>query len=240
MYHVHNSAPTACTWHVHINSTGGSVTEGIRLMDGLITTGVINLTTELQPMGYSMGALLFMVGGKRVVTSHSDMMIHNYSAVAFGKGGEIIDAHNHHGKQFNALLVEYFVDPGYITKEEYTRILDGKDLWLTADEMCKRGIATHIEVNGVFMTVESYLKTAKDRNPKSKPKPVAYTYKQKRKQILALLKKKKSITRSDVVDANICSRSTVPAFMNKMLKDKQLAIGKSRGSDKITIIYVLR
>ena len=41
---------------------------------------------------------------------------------------------------------------------EYERMKDGKDIWLNATEMCKRGIATHVMFGGQLITAEDFLK----------------------------------------------------------------------------------
>jgi hypothetical protein len=38
---------------------------------------------------------------------------------------------------------------------------DGKDFWFDTKEMCQRGIATHVEVNGLVIPAKQYLKLLK-------------------------------------------------------------------------------
>lgn len=68
---------------LYINSPGGSVSDGLAVMDciGLIKSPV---TTICVGLAASMGSILFLAGDKRVILPNAKIMIHDPS---FGGGG---------------------------------------------------------------------------------------------------------------------------------------------------------
>ena len=49
-------------------------------------------------------------------------------------------------------------------------MLVGQDYWMGTKEMCKRGIATHVIVNGHELTADEYLKELKKKKKLKKNK----------------------------------------------------------------------
>mgnify|MGYP003648044394 CR=1 FL=1 len=139
---------------LRINSGGGEVSIGQKIIAAM-AEGFQNRTiTIMDAEASSMAAMIFLAGDKRVIYEHSLCMLHNYSAGLFGKGGEIGDRYI----ATNDSMVAYAkqaVSP-YLKKKEFKRILDGKDLYLDARQMCSRGIATHIIVNGKEIEAGEY------------------------------------------------------------------------------------
>ena len=120
-------------------------------------------TTVLDNKGYSMGALIFSAGDKRVITERADLMYHDYSTGMGGKAGEI-DAYNKHSqKSIREFFKEVITEQGFLTQKEFKDMLIGKDFWFDAEELCKRGIATHVLVNGKEIKAKKYLKMLKRR-----------------------------------------------------------------------------
>jgi ATP-dependent protease ClpP protease subunit len=153
-----------------IGSGGGYLTQGIQLYSRILTgTSRDNITTVITSHAYSMAALLFCMGNTRTINNHSMLMFHNFSVFMGGKGGELIDDLESTHNMFNKLFEELVVGPGFITREELSRIHDGKDLWLDAKEMAERGIANFVTVLGERMTAKEYLESLKDNKTK-KPK----------------------------------------------------------------------
>ena len=52
----------------------------------------------------------------------------------------------------------YHVGNGIISEEEYEKLLIGQDYWMASEEMCKRGIATHVIVDGEEIRSKEYFK----------------------------------------------------------------------------------
>jgi ATP-dependent protease ClpP protease subunit len=156
------------TLEIVINSRGGLVSEGMQFFN-IIEEKFYNRTVAyLDNKGYSMGALLFCMASKRVIYPYSDLMFHNYSGMAMGKGGEIKAGIKHRDKLLREFFYDIIVKQGFLTKVEFEKMLIGQDYWMNAKELCKRGIATHIIVNGKELTAKEYLKMLKKEKKKRK------------------------------------------------------------------------
>jgi len=141
---------------IRINSGGGEVAIGQKIIALIQEVFGGRTITIMDAEASSMAAIIFLAGSKRVVYQHSICMLHNYSTGLFGKGGEVGDRYI----ALNDSLAEYLkhaIEP-YTKKKEFKRILDGKDLYLDAYQMCARGIATHIIINGEEIEAKEYLK----------------------------------------------------------------------------------
>jgi len=114
--------------------------------------------------------MLFSMVDKRVVYPYSDFMYHNYAGGAHGKGGELKARVNHDSKRLEAFFHEIIVKQGFLSEEEYTQMLVGQDYWMGTKELCKRGIATHVIVEGKELTAKEYLKRLKDKKKEKKAK----------------------------------------------------------------------
>ncbi len=150
---LQESSPNS-TLEMHISSRGGYVHELIELYNLVNTVFHKNVVTYCN-YGYSAGALAFLMGSDRVVYEHSDWMMHSYSGGFGGKRDDMITHLEHEDarlqKFFNQMMKPYF------TKKELKKMQKGKDFWMGAEEMLKRGIATHIIIDGESMTAQDYL-----------------------------------------------------------------------------------
>jgi len=145
---------------VRLNSGGGDVSIGQKIIAVMQEIFPERTITVMDAEASSMAAMIFLAGDKRVVYEHSLCMLHNYSMGMFGKGGEVGDRYAATNDSMIAYLKQA-IDP-YVKKKEFKRILDGKDLYLDAYQMCRRGVATDIIVKGVEMKAEEYIKNVKD------------------------------------------------------------------------------
>jgi len=125
-------------------------------------------TAYLDNHGYSMGALLFCMANKRVIYPYSDIMFHNYSGGAIGKGGEIKSRVKHRDRLLRKFFYDIVVEQGFLTKSEFEKMLIGQDYWMDTKQMCKRGIATHVVANGKEITAKEYLKELKKSKKEKK------------------------------------------------------------------------
>lgn len=148
-------AQTSDALDVRINSPGGSIDEGVRLFNILDNSFSGRTTTIIESKAFSMGAMLFCKGDQRVVHPLSMLMFHNYSMFAMGKAGELTDQIEH----LNRMGHHYFDDiivNGWLTQDEYKRMLDGKDYWFNAHQMLERGIATHVLIKNQLVSADEY------------------------------------------------------------------------------------
>lgn len=153
-------AGTDDIFECRINSGGGEVSIGQKVIAVMQDKFSGRTITIMDAEASSMAAMIFLAGDKRIVYEHSMCMLHNYSTGIFGKGGEVGDRYAATNDSMVSFL-EKAISP-YLKKKEFKRILDGKDLYLDAHQMCLRGIATHIIVKGTEIESKEYVKNAKD------------------------------------------------------------------------------
>ena len=157
----------------HIDSNGGSVNEG-KLFFNLINKFHEENVAAILNTGYSMGALLFCMPKTRIIHEFSDLMFHDYSTFMYGKAGDLDSNHVHSMKHMRNFFRTFTIDKGFLSSEEFELMLVGKEFWFDAEEMCKRGIATAVQVQGKVITAKEYLESLEElRNPKlpsEKPK----------------------------------------------------------------------
>lgn len=150
------NAPEGAELEIRLHSNGGSVDAGCRLLNVMQNQFPGRTTGILESKGYSMGAMVFSHCDQRIVSPYSRLMYHNYSTFVGGKGGEIKDTWD----GIEGIIEDIFrpiVDKGFLTEDEYERLRDGKDFWMGAKELCERGIATHVNVDGTLKTAAEYL-----------------------------------------------------------------------------------
>jgi len=148
---------------LRINSRGGLVNEGSQFYSVIKNKFYKRTTTILDSCGYSMGALTFCMGDKRIITPRSDLMFHDYSGGISGKGGEIKSRFKHSAKHLRDFFKDVILKNGFLSKEEFKSMLIGQDFWMDAKELCKRGIATHVLVDGAEISAKKYLKSIKKK-----------------------------------------------------------------------------
>ncbi len=151
-----------------INSGGGFVNEGMQFFNIMQEKFPGKTTAYLDNYGYSMGAMLFSMCHKRVAYPYSDFMYHNYSGGARGKGGELVARVKHSDKRLNSFFKDVIVGNGFLTKLEFEKMQLGKDFWMNTKELCKRGIATHVLIDGKEVEAKEYLKQLKKEKKKAK------------------------------------------------------------------------
>jgi ATP-dependent protease ClpP protease subunit len=159
-----------------INSGGGLVKEGQQFFNIMLEKFNNRTTAYLDNMGYSMGALLFCMAEKRVIYPYSDLMFHDYAHNVGGKGGNVKSRVKHSSRTMKRFFQDIVVCQGFLSETEFKEMLLGKDFWMDAKEMCKRGIATHVVIGDDMIEAKYFLKflkkrkkmDKKNRSPKSK------------------------------------------------------------------------
>lgn len=146
------------TLDIRIYSHGGSIEEGKQLQNIINEYFPGRTRTILDAAGYSMGAFAFCMGNERIIFENSTLMFHDYSHMVGGKGGEIESQVIHNSQSIRDFIYSTIVPYGYITDDEFKKMLDGKDFWMDAVEICERGIATHIIINGFKICSELYVR----------------------------------------------------------------------------------
>jgi ATP-dependent Clp endopeptidase proteolytic subunit ClpP len=145
------SAPD-CDIEIIFFSPGGGVIEGMMLFDFIqqLRTAGHNITTTCMGYAASMAGILLQAGDKRVMGRESYILIHEISAGASGKIGEIEDKVEFMKKIQNRVL-EIFAarckgsDAAKpLTKAAIARKWRRKDWWLDSTEALKHGLIDEI------------------------------------------------------------------------------------------------
>ncbi len=129
---------------VTINSPGGSVSDGLAILDAMrrCRSDIVTVATG---MAASMGAFLAACGGtpgKRYVTPHCEIMIHQPLGGIQGQATEIELAAQHILK-IKRLLNETLAEATGRTVEEIARDTD-RDNFMSADEAVAYGLADKV------------------------------------------------------------------------------------------------
>ncbi len=151
-----------------INSGGGLVNEGQQFYNLIQDKFYGRTISYLDNKGYSMGALLFCMADKRIIYPYSDLMFHTYSHGSHGKGGEVKTHVEHTAKKLEKFFYDLIVKRGFLSDDEFQKMLIGQDYWMDAKELCKRKIATHVILQGEEITAKEYLKRLKKRKKSDK------------------------------------------------------------------------
>jgi|GEM_PF-2968504 len=158
LFYQLREASSSDTLELVICSRGGSIDEGQQFSHLILEKFHDRTVAYLDNYGYSMGAMLFCMVKKRVIYPYSELMFHNYSDTSSGKGGEIRAKVEHTDEQVIKFKRDVIVKQGFLNEEEFQRMLIGQDFWMGSEEICRRGIATHVIVDGKEIEAEEYLK----------------------------------------------------------------------------------
>ena len=124
------------TVYFHINTPGGILDSAFQLVDaikGCRATTVAKLTGTVA----SAGTIIALSCDKLIVAEHTSFMIHNYSSSGgLAKGHELKARQEHIDKSTNDAFKEFY--SGFLADKEIKEVINGKDIWLTADEVRMR------------------------------------------------------------------------------------------------------
>jgi ATP-dependent protease ClpP protease subunit len=70
------------------------------------------------------------------VRPHSSFMIHYYSGMLGGKGSDMQQQQTHMDKSVKLLYNDIYKN--FLTPREITKVINGTDVWLLADEVTER------------------------------------------------------------------------------------------------------
>jgi ATP-dependent Clp endopeptidase proteolytic subunit ClpP len=138
-----------CDIEIIFNSPGGSVIDGMALLDLIVRMskrggGKHLITVGAQGYAASMAGILLQSGDVRWLGRQSYLMIHEVSAGASGKIGEIKDE----VKFLDAIcarVVDIFVErSGKISKKTFINKWTRQDWWLLSDEALKLGFVDEV------------------------------------------------------------------------------------------------
>lgn len=122
---------------VYINSPGGSVVDGLAIIDTfeLIQAPV---QTVCVGMAASMAAVILSCGDNRYMTKNSECMVHQVLSGAYGQCTDL-QIHAENVLKTNARLMKILANNSLLTVEEMTEICD-RDHYMTAEETLEIGL----------------------------------------------------------------------------------------------------
>ena len=137
-----------------VNSPGGNVSDGFSIID-VMKTSRLKIQTVSTGLVASMGLLIAAAGtkGKRIVTKNTEIMAHQFYAMAAGKRHELMAQQVYH-ERLERQFLGFFKENTAMTDKQIKDILfSPSDRWLTPKECVKYGI---------FDSISEYLVPAGD------------------------------------------------------------------------------
>lgn len=139
-----------CPIELQINSPGGSIFDGLALVDFLRSLQKKEhfITTVALGMAASMGGVLLQVGDKRVIGENATLLIHQGSLGAVGDFGQVEDRVKLM-EHFHERILSLFVDKAKPINPRTTKAFIQKrwnrtDWWIPAQEAIDLGFADEI------------------------------------------------------------------------------------------------
>lgn len=123
------------TVKIYLNSYGGNMFTGIQFLR-VLSEAEAEVIVSIEGACMSAATLLMLAADSVEITPNSSVMVHNYSSGTIGKGNEMHLQVQHERKWSEALFYQVYAD--FLTKEEVRAVLDGKDLWMDAEETLLR------------------------------------------------------------------------------------------------------
>ena len=121
--------------YLHINCYGGQALTAVQLMRA-ISESRATVVASVEGACMSAATFLFLMADVCEISDHSIFMFHNFSGGTIGKGNEMMAQVHHNDKWARQLMGSIYKD--FFTDEEIESILEGKDYWLSPDEVTDR------------------------------------------------------------------------------------------------------
>lgn len=118
-----------------LNTPGGAVDSALMIIDA-INQSKAKITAHVTGTVASAGTMITLACDKVTVAPHSAFMIHNYSAGLAGKGNELKARQEFTDKHLNEAFRTFYTN--FLSPEEMEEVIDGKDLWLSTEEVLER------------------------------------------------------------------------------------------------------
>ena len=126
---------------LHINSYGGSLFDGLAAMDTVLSCKV-PVVTLVDGCCASAATFISVVGKERLIPKHGFMLIHQLSAMTWGKYRELQDDNVNFNRLMDTIKAIY-AEYTKIPDEKIAEILD-HDLWFDADKCLEYGMVDRI------------------------------------------------------------------------------------------------
>lgn len=137
---------------VHINSYGGSVSEGLAIYS-LLSQFSGNLITVVDGFACSAASVIFMAGNERIVPESGLLMIHNAWSQAEGDSNDLKKAAADLEKITQPSVDIYCLKTG-LSEEVIKKMMD-EETWITSKEAFEMNFSTAMSRNKVMQSLES-------------------------------------------------------------------------------------
>ncbi len=120
---------------IHINSYGGNLDTAIQIYGSLVASDAM-VIVSIEGACCSGASMVAMAGDHFSMNPFGYMMIHSWSGGTGGKFNNVVENAEFQKKWFSNLMFKIYQD--FCTKAEIEAILNGKDLWMDAQEVSER------------------------------------------------------------------------------------------------------
>jgi ATP-dependent protease ClpP protease subunit len=151
--------PNDSLLELRINSPGGWVDYGMPMIHILKNDMQERSLGVIDGVAYSMAALIFRACSVRAVYPTSNMLLHTVSSSMEGKVPDVLEHAINSLDSAKYIMKSLFEDN--FKERELDNILAGREYYLSAFDMLKRGIANYIIIDGEFIKRKDYLKSVK-------------------------------------------------------------------------------
>ena len=127
--------------YIHINSSGGFVTEAFAAMD-IIQSCSVPIYSIVEGVAASAATLISVVCSKRFIRPNAQMLIHQLSSFVGGKMSEIEDELLNLSATMNKMK-DIYSEHSSMTKKTINELL-ARDLWLDSRTAIKHGLVDEI------------------------------------------------------------------------------------------------
>jgi len=135
-----------CPIEIILFSPGGEVIAGMALFDFIqrVRHAGHHVTMTALGMAASMAGILLQAGDKRIIGRQAYVLIHEISAGAVGKIGELEDEVTFI-KKIQKRVLDIFVKRASVSRAYFVRNWRRKDWWLDSDECMRIGFVDEIQ-----------------------------------------------------------------------------------------------
>lgn len=129
---------------VCINCKGGDVFDGIAIFNAL-RNHPARIHTRVDSLAASIASVIAQSGDKRIMMSHSQMMIHEAQGLGLGNAQDLKEMSELLDKQSEVIAGIYADRAGDGRKKSHFRSLMRAETWMTEKEALEEGLADEIE-----------------------------------------------------------------------------------------------
>jgi len=151
---------TAAEIHVHINSPGGDVFDGVAIYNALLSHPA-NIVVHVDGLAASAASFIAQAGDVRLIARNAQMMIHDAQGVCMGAAVDMREMADLLDKASDNIADIYSTRCGGTTKQWRGQM--EATVWYSAAEAVQAGLADKVEDVGVKTTNRAVVLTAQAR-----------------------------------------------------------------------------